>query len=138
MMGGMRGDIPGLEQLIDYLRSQGIRTCLLYGSAAAAELRADSDIDLAVAADAPLSAEKLKDHYLQAVSLLHREVDLRDLHRARGLYLKEVLTKGEILLNEDPEFLGNKAIEMMDYQSNLAPGVNALLKRRLERSLDGK
>jgi predicted nucleotidyltransferase len=138
MMGGMRADIPGLEEFITYLRSQGIRTCILYGSAAAEGLRADSDIDIAVAATVPLSAFELKDHYLKAVNFLGREVDLRDLRRARGLYLKEIMTKGEILLNEDPEFLGSKAIEMMDYQSSLAPGINAMLKRRLERTLDGK
>ncbi len=98
-------------------------------------LRTGSDIDLAIAAETELSPETLSRYYLQASSLLKREVDLRDLRRAKGLYLKEVLTKGKILLNDNPQFLGNKAIEMMDYQTDLAPQINAIRRQQLERSL---
>jgi len=77
-------------------------------------------------------------YYLKATSLLTREVDLRDLRRAKGLYLKEILSKGIILLNEDPQFLGAKAIEMMDYQSDLAPQVNAIREIQIERMLNEK
>lgn len=66
---------------------------------------------------------------------MQRNVDLR---RAKGLYLKEILSKGTILLNEDPELLGAKAIEMMVYQSNLAPQINAIRKKQLERIFDEK
>ena len=131
----MKAEIPGLRELLDYFKCEGIHTCLLYGSAAAGRLRSGSDIDLAIATEAELSPEALTRHYLQATSLLKREVDLRDLRRAKGLYLKEVLTKGKILLNDNPQFLGNKSIEMMDYQTDLAPLVNAIRRQQLERQL---
>ncbi|MFW6207417.1 MAG: type VII toxin-antitoxin system MntA family adenylyltransferase antitoxin [Spirochaetota bacterium] len=131
----MKAEIPGLHELLAYLKGEGVHTCLLYGSAAAGRLRSGSDIDLAIAAETELTPETLSRYYLQASSLLQREVDLRDLRRAKGLYLKEILTKGKILLNDNPQFLGNKSIEMMDYQTDLAPQINAIRRRQLERSL---
>ncbi|MFW5727280.1 MAG: type VII toxin-antitoxin system MntA family adenylyltransferase antitoxin [Spirochaetia bacterium] len=131
----MKAEIPGLHELLAYFKGEGVHTCLLYGSAAAGRLRSGSDIDLAIAAETELTPETLSRYYLQASSLLQREVDLRDLRRAKGLYLKEILTKGKILLNDNPQFLGNKSIEMMDYQTDLAPQINAIRRRQLERSL---
>ncbi len=134
----MMEEVQGLSELIEFFRGEGIKSCVLYGSAAGGRLRSDSDIDLAIAADGELSAETLMKYYLKATSLLTREVDLRDLRRAKGLYLKEILSKGIILLNEDPQFLGAKAIEMMDYQSDLAPQVNAIREIQIERMLNEK
>ena len=137
-MWNMSEEIAGLAELLEYFRSEGVTSCILYGSGAHGRLRADSDIDLAIAADTVLDTETLTRHYVKANTLLRRNIDLRDLRRARGLYLKEVLTKGKILLNNDPPFLGNKAIEMMDYQTDLAPQVNAIRQKQLERMLDEK
>lgn len=134
----MNGQIPGIRELICYLEDTGITTCILYGSAASNRIRAESDIDIAIAGNAPLTPEKLLNCYLKAVELLKREVDISDLRLAHGLFMKEILTGGEILLNKDPVFLGRKAIEMMDYQTDLAPGVNAMLKKRLELAIRGK
>jgi predicted nucleotidyltransferase len=134
----MKREVSGLDEVIHYFNSSGIRTCILYGSAGTGSAGSRSDIDLAIAGEAPLSSETLIRHYLNAVDLLHREVDLVDLRNAKGLILKEILTKGDILINNDPEFLARKAMEMMDYQSDLAPGVNEMLKKRLERALYGK
>ena len=134
----MKHDIPGMQELLAYLESNGITVCILYGSAVSKRNIPKSDIDLSIAADEPLPLEARVKHYLKAVDCLHKEVDLSDLRSAKGLFLKEILTKGEILLNKDPEFLGKKAIEMMDYQSDLAPAVNSMLKARLEAVLNGK
>ncbi len=127
-----------MQELLAYLESSGITICILYGSAVSKRNIPKSDIDLSIAAGEPLRPEARVKHYLKAVDCLHKEVDLSDLRSAKGLFLKEILTKGEILLNKDPEFLGKKAIEMMDYQSDLAPAVNSMLKARLEAVLNGK
>jgi predicted nucleotidyltransferase len=134
----MAQDIPGLPELLTYFENNGITVCILYGSAASERHISKSDIDLSIAADEPLKPETLVTHYVKAVDFLHREVDLSDLRAAKGLFLKEILTKGEVLLNRDPEFLGKKAIEMMDYQTDLAPAVNSMLKARLEAVLNEK
>jgi len=127
-----------LPELLTYFIDSGIHTCILYGSAAAGKITSSSDIDLAIAADETLSPGDLVKQYLKAVECLHREVDLSDLRAAKGVFLKEILTEGEVLINENPDFLGAKAVEMMDYQTDLAPSVNAMLKRRLEQAIDGK
>ena len=132
----MEENIPGLNDLVDYFRSEGVKSCILYGSAAGGRLRTDSDIDLSTVAETDLSTAALPRHFLKADSLLKRSIDLRDLRRAKGLYLKEILTRGRILINDDPQFLGNKAIEMMDYQTDIAPQVNAIREQQLERMLD--
>ncbi len=129
--------IPHLYELIELLKERGLHTCILYGSAASGRMRSGSDIDLAVAGREPLAAEYLARLNTEISTLLGREVDIHDLRRARAVYLKEILMKGEILLNEEPDFLGEKAIEMMDYQSSLAAGVDAMLKRRIVRCFDG-
>ena len=131
----MEEDIPGIPALLEYLRKEGIHSCILYGSAATGSLRPHSDIDLAIAGDREFSTETLARLYLETSMILGREVDLRDLRRARGLFLKEILTKGKILLNDDPTFLGSKAIEMMDYQTDLAPHINRIREQQIESML---
>lgn len=79
----MKQDISGLPKLLTYFENNGITVCIIYGSAASKRYISKCDIDLS------------------------------DLRTAKGFFLKEILTKGEILLNKDPEFLGKKAIEMM-------------------------
>jgi predicted nucleotidyltransferase len=134
----MSVNIPGLKELLRYFTKSGIHTCILYGSAGTDRFTLNSDIDLAIASTEPMLSTDLVQHYLKAVDCLHREVDIKDLRQAKGIFLKEILTSGEILLNEDHEFLGEKAIEMMDFQADLAPGINEMLKKRLERAVYGK
>lgn len=131
-------EIPGLEELVSYFAKNGIQTCILYGSAGSSRFSEKSDIDLAVAAENRLSAEDLVRYYLKSQEILHREVDIKDLHTAQGVLLKEILTTGDILINKDHAFLGAKAIEMIDFQTDLAPQVNSMLKTRLEKAAYGK
>ena len=130
----LKGDT--IHRLVEDFVQKGVSTIILYGSAATDKTGGlKSDVDLAVAGEELLTPEELSDMYLSASSIVQREVDIVDLRRAKGFFLKEILTKGEIILNEDPGFLASRAEEMMDYQTNLAPGVEAMLRQRLARSL---
>ncbi|MFW5712945.1 MAG: histidine kinase dimerization/phospho-acceptor domain-containing protein, partial [Spirochaetota bacterium] len=93
----MKAEIPGLHELLAYFKGEGVHTCLLYGSAAAGRLRSGSDIDLAIAAETELTPETLSRYYLQASSLLQREVDLRDLRRAKEEAERASQAKSEFL-----------------------------------------
>ncbi|WP_319559948.1 nucleotidyltransferase domain-containing protein [Marispirochaeta sp.] len=125
-----------IQQLADEFAMKGVSIIILYGSAATDKAETlKSDVDLAVAGEELLTPEELSGLYLSASEIVQREVDIVDLRRAMGFFLKEILTKGEIILNEDPGLLGSKAEEMMDYQTDLAPGVEAMLRQRLARSL---
>jgi predicted nucleotidyltransferase len=130
--------IPGLDEVIEYFTKNGIQTCILYGSAGSSRFSENSDIDIAIAAENQLPAEDLVRYYLKAMEVLHREVDIKDLRSADGVLLKEILTTGKILINDDHKFLGAKAVEMMDFQTDLAPQINAMLKARLEKAVYGK
>ena len=73
---------------------------ILYGSFATGTQRPDSDIDLAVAIDArqEVDPEMLIDISLTCSIAAGREVQVRDLARAHGFFLREVLTKGTPIL----------------------------------------
>jgi len=94
-----------------------------------------SDLDFAVSGPDLLGAEQLSEINSMACSLFHREIDLVDLRTAHGIFLKEILTGSQNILCEDRDFLGKKAIEMMDFQTDLAPGINRMLLERLQGSL---
>ncbi len=50
----MKRKVSGLDEVIHYFNSSGIRTCILYGSAGTGSAGSRSDIDLAIAGEAPL------------------------------------------------------------------------------------
>jgi len=74
-----------------------IRIAILFGSLARGAGRPDSDLDLAVAAAAPLDASQKATLIGELARRVGRPVDLVDLHHATGLVLREVLTRGRRL-----------------------------------------
>lgn len=68
-----------------------ISLALLYGSFAHGTAKPDSDVDLAVHSESPLSAEQLMDLHTRLEALLHRDVDLLDLRQAEGTILAQVI-----------------------------------------------
>ncbi|MGH8650067.1 MAG: type VII toxin-antitoxin system MntA family adenylyltransferase antitoxin, partial [Burkholderiales bacterium] len=75
-------------------RHPEIRIALLFGSLAEGKERRDSDLDLAVAAGGPLSADQKSALIAELAQAMGRPVDLVDLRTAAGLVLKEALTTG--------------------------------------------
>ena len=72
-------------------RHPEVRCAYLFGSMASGRAGPGSDVDLAVAADAPLAAQVRHDLQEACAEALGREVDLIDLRRATGLVLKHAL-----------------------------------------------
>lgn len=117
-----------------------IKLAILYGSFAQGTERPDSDIDLAVAKD---HRELLEEEALLTVSLeagrrLGREVQVRDLARAQGVFLKEVLTKGEVIYQTDPRVRGELIVRMLDFVEDFLPTVRMIRRKKRERFLAGK
>jgi uncharacterized protein len=81
-----------LNDLTAFLQTQpDIRLAIVFGSAAAQRMRADSDIDLAVQCDAPLIAAR-KSELIAAIALISgRPVDLIDLRTAGQPLLGAIL-----------------------------------------------
>lgn len=84
-------------------RHSELRLAILFGSQASGGATRDSDIDVAVLADSPLSAE-FKLALMQQIALeCGRPVDLVDLHTAGEPVLGQVL-KGKRLLGSDASY----------------------------------
>lgn len=117
-----------------------IKLAILYGSFAVESQRSDSDVDLAVAKDHrnPLDEETLLQLSLEAGRQAGREVQVRDLARAEGLFLKEVLTKGVVIHQSDPRIRGELIIRMLDFVEDFLPTVRMIRRTKRERFLAGK
>ncbi len=84
-------------QLVAALRTEGIVYALLFGSAAESQLKFDSDIDVAVAAEGALSAETKVRLVSRLAAITKRPIDLIDLKTARGLVFAKALQGEQIL-----------------------------------------
>jgi uncharacterized protein len=85
------------RELTDFLERQtDIRLAILFGSAASNRLQPNSDVDVAVLAEKPLSAER-KVELMGSIALLSgRPVDLVDLRRAGQPLLGQILQGQQI------------------------------------------
>ena len=129
---------PCLQELLT--EHPEVKLAILYGSFAKGSERPDSDIDLAVAKDHrdQLDEETLLSISLEASKRTEREVQLRDLARAQGVFLKEVLTKGEVIHQTDPRVRGELIIRMLDFVEDFLPTVRMIRRKKRERFLAGE
>lgn len=119
------------EQLVSVLSAiAGLRIAILFGSMAAGRERADSDIDLAIAFDAPLSAgEKLA--LMDAVSIqIGRPVDVIDLRTVGEPLLGQILEKGVRLIVLDRPFLAELIKQHLYDSEDFLPYRRRILEQR--------
>jgi len=109
---------------------------ILHGSAVTGQRRAGSDVDLVVAGAAPLDRERLLDLDRSLGRALGCEVDLRDLRRISGLFLRRVLTTGRLLRGGDPVLLGHRACDAVAWHSDMRPAIDSGRRRYLASILD--
>ena len=75
---------------------------MLFGSAAAGQLRADSDADIAFLSDRETGSYQLFSLSQQLADLLGREVHLIDLKTASTVLQAQVVGKGKVILDKEP------------------------------------
>ena len=100
-------DKRAVQQVIDSQIKQALlvfpqlRLVMLFGSVATGVARAESDLDIAVAADHPLSVEE-KISLINALAVsMGRPVDLIDLRAATEPLLGQILRHGRRILGSD-------------------------------------
>jgi len=105
--------IPALTEILTRPRFAAITLAILYGSAARDTLRRDSDLDLAVCAGprTPLDDDTLLDLVRWCETATGRETQIRDLSRARGQLI----------------------VDMLDFVEDLLPIVRTIRSRKRER-----
>ena len=82
----------------------GIRLAILFGSLADGRATAQSDLDLAVLTDIPLSAETKMTLIAELSQAIGRPVDLIDLRIAGEPLLGQVLKRGVRLFGNDTDY----------------------------------
>jgi len=126
--------LPAVRVLND---DPAVLVAFVYGSAARNRLRPDSDIDFAVAGNAPFDAARLMDLIHRLSGAVHREVDVIDLNRTKGLVFYEALTKGKRLVVKDTVLLARFMTEAVYYHADFLPLVRACLDERVRRFSHG-
>lgn len=114
-----------------------VRLAILYGSASHGREHPASDVDVAVAADAPLSLPQRVELTLAVQEVVHREVDLVDLRAAHGVLLDEILDRGKILLKRDTRLYAELMIRRMGERADFRPQYDFILATRRKRFLHG-
>lgn len=86
-----------------------------------------------MAADHDLSYDELLDISDELGRETGREVQVRDIRRLQGLILREVLTEGSVVKNNDPDLLGRRIADMLDFTEDWLPAVRAAQQAAISR-----
>jgi predicted nucleotidyltransferase len=122
----------------EVLRAEpGLRLAILYGSAATGRMRTDSDVDIALLFDRPLNTEQKMVLISRLGIELKRNVDLVDLFNLNGTILKQVLSKGRVLIQTNPGMLAALVRKMIYNQADMMPYVSRTLIERQRRFIHG-
>jgi uncharacterized protein len=113
-----------------------IKLCIVFGSIAADKASQVSDLDIAVAAEQSLSAEKYLELMEEFSSAANREVDLVDLTAASGPILKQALSTGLVVQNNDKDLYARLISRMLFNQADMMPYYDRILRERRERFIN--
>ena len=119
------------------LRQPDIEFACVFGSFAQGRQTPASDIDVAVAAQAPIDPDRRLVLNDEVASATGRPVDLVDLHRAGPLLLTQALTKGKRVVKRDSRVLARLLVKMWYLNADLMPLVRMIQDTRRKRFLHG-
>lgn len=100
-----------IDHLVETLKQQldNLNLVILFGSFATGHQHVDSDIDLAIGCDRPLTPRELFDLTLALQADCNQIVDLVDLRNADvSVVLKnEIMTRGKVVYAVDPDIVSS-------------------------------
>ena len=114
-------------------RHPEIKLCIIFGSVAAAKDSPHSDVDIAVAAEQPLSGDRYLELIEEFSAATGREIDLVDLACAAGLILNQALSTGTVLQNQDKSLYAHLISRMLFDQADMMPYHDRILQERRNR-----
>jgi uncharacterized protein len=127
-----------VERILSILkRSDRIQIAFLFGSLARGAERPDSDVDIGIAGQSPLSAaEKLQlmDEFAVAFG---RPIDLIDLRIASVPILRQVFTRGTCILKKDLGLYAFLLRKLWYDQADIMPNHDLILRHRRGKFMHG-
>lgn len=115
----------------------GLEVVIVHGSQVSGKARADSDVDIAVLYDAPMSLEQRFSLLARLEKVLGEPVDLVDLFSLHGTILKKILTKGRVLLGRGSVKYAQLLRRMVFNQEDMMPYYNRAIAERLKGFIHG-
>jgi uncharacterized protein len=110
-----------------------IKLCIIFGSIAAGKESSNSDLDIAVAAEQPLSADKYLELLEEFSAATNREIDLVDLMTATGPISKQALSTGVVVQNVNKSLYARLISRMLFNQADMMPFYDRTLRERRGR-----
>ena len=110
---------------------------ILFGSHANHRAGLSSDLDLAIAADAPLSMPEKMALIDDLALRFGCPIDVIDLSTVSGPILQQALCRGHILVNRRPPLLARMMLKMWYNQADFMPNYNMILRKRVETFAHG-
>ncbi len=122
----------------DILQSEkDLRLAIVYGSMATGNVRPDSDVDLGVLFGQPMTAQQKMDLAGRLEQALLRGVDLVDLSTACATLLRQILRKGQVLVQRDPGAMAGLVRTMIYHEADMMPYIRRTLIERQQRFAHG-
>lgn len=94
--------IPLSKQLQPIAKKFGIRFIVLFGSAARGRMHDESDVDVGVFTDRPITFNQRLKLWLALSILFHADIDFAVLNHAKPVFGFEVARDGKLLYERDP------------------------------------
>lgn len=124
-----------IEELLSV--EPGLELAIIFGSAAANNMRTDSDVDIALLFNYPLSGKRKMEITERLELELLRDVDLVDMSKLSGTILKQTLCNGRVLIQKDAGILAEQVKKMIYNQTDMMPYVTRTLMERQQRFING-
>ena len=117
-------------------RYPDIKLCIVFGSTATGKASFDSDLDIAVAAEQPLSSGKCLELIEELSAATNREIDLIDLMTATGPISKQALSMGVVVQNLNKGLYAGIISRMLFNQADMMPYYERILRERRRRFIN--
>lgn len=120
-----------LSPIRNYLQRQhDLQLALIFGSLANSTATPNSDADIAIMADAPLSATRRLELIEQLGTITRRPVDLIDLRSAGLPTLRSALSTGQLLFSKDDTAYGRLISRFLIDSADFLPLRQRILDER--------
>ena len=114
-----------------FAKQKDVQLAFAFGSLAANKMRLDSDVDIAILKEEPLTFDERIAFMNELAEVTKTDVDLIDLFFEEGLLLKEVVTTGEMLLCQSERALLHLNQRVFSFSEDYEPTYRLMLKQSL-------